>query len=672
MLSLDPTLLNTFADTASREWLVTNGLGGWANGTVSGANTRRYHGVFVPALQPPLGRTVLVSKVEETVHAAGQTWALSANEYADGRIAPTGYTFIEAFNLEGLIPTWVYACGSARLQKRLWMPYAAQTTFITYTLLESPTPLTLELAVFVTERDAHHATRQPPAQDQSYTQPTLETLPNGVQVTVHSTPFRLLVNQGTFTPVGVWRGPVIHRIETERGQSDHEDHYHLGNFTATLQPGDTLVLCATLEAAPSLDWATALAAEHQRAQTLLSQAQVEAEPAWVQQLVLGADQFIVQRGAGKTVLAGYPWFSDWGRDTMIALPGLMLTTRRWADAADTLRTFAQFISQGMLPNRFPDSGEQPEYNTVDATLWYFHAIERYVAVSGDVSLVHALWPQLQDIITWHLQGTRYGIGCDPTDGLLRAGVPGAQLTWMDVKIDDWVVTPRHGKPVEINALWLNALNVMAHFGRAPLFGRALPCQHDYAALAQQTNSSFQKFWYAAGGYLYDVLDTPTGTPDPTLRPNQLIALALPFGPTLAKAQAASILEHCQAALLTPYGLRSLAPSDPAYQGRYLGDQKQRDAVYHQGTVWAWLIGPFVEAHFKVYGNAAAARAVLQPFAQHLQAAGLGTISEIFDGTPVSDGTPDFDGAPPFAPRGCLAQAWSVSEVLRTWRLLSGA
>jgi predicted glycogen debranching enzyme len=337
---------------------------------------------------------------------------------------------------------------------------------------------------------------------------------------------------------------------------------------------------------------------------------------------------------------------------MIALPGLTLATRRFDVAADVLETFSRFISQGMLPNRFPDVGEQPEYNTVDATLWYFHALDRYVAASGDLALARRLLPALADIVAWHLRGTRYGIHVDPADGLLAAGEPGVQLTWMDAKVGDWVVTPRIGKPVEINALWINALRVMA---RLTLTLGPTPA-HPYMQMADRAAASFERFWNPARGYLYDVLDGPDGD-DAALRPNQLLAISLPYAP-ITGDRARAVVTACAQHLLTSHGLRSLTPTDPAFIGHYGGDQKQRDAAYHQGTVWGWLIGPFVDAYLKVNGATptakATARSFLAPFENHLAADGLGTVAEIFEGTP------------PWAPRGCIAQAWSVAEVLRVW------
>jgi predicted glycogen debranching enzyme len=387
------------------------------------------------------------------------------------------------------------------------------------------------------------------------------------------------------------------------------------------------------------------------------------EPAWLQQLVLAADQFIVDRAptsnlqpptsnSGKTVIAGYHWFGDWGRDTMIALTGLCLTTKRYSEAKTILKTFAAYVDQGMLPNRFPDEGEQPEYNTVDATLWYFHAVDKVVGATGDWHLARELYPVLKDIIAWHVKGTRYNIHVE-TDGLLYAGRPDVQLTWMDAKVDDWVVTPRIGKPVEINALWIHTLRSMAYF--AHQLDNEAEVNH-YLNLATRAADSFaQRFWYADGGYLYDVIDGPDGN-DSSLRPNQLFALSLK--PTLLPHDAAvSVVKACAKELLTSFGLRSLAPSHADYQGTFTGDRYARDGAYHQGTVWSWLIGPFVEAHYTVFRDRVAALSYLAPFEHHLRDACVGTISEVFDGDA------------PHLPKGCASQAWSVAEVLRVWKML---
>jgi 4-alpha-glucanotransferase len=356
---------------------------------------------------------------------------------------------------------------------------------------------------------------------------------------------------------------------------------------------------------------------------------------------------------GRSVIAGYPWFGDWGRDTMIALPGLTLATGRLDDARKILETFARFVDQGMLPNVFPGAGATADYNTVDAALWYIEAWRSYIAGSGDDAGLERVFPVLAEIIGWHQRGTRYGIVVDPADGLLRAGEPGVQLTWMDARVGDWVVTPRIGKPVEINALWYNALVTMSGF--AERLGKPATA---YAAAAEHARLGFRRFIKPDGGGLYDVIDGPAGM-DPTVRPNQLLAVSLQASP-LDSATQRQIVEHCGAALLTSYGLRSLAPGQPGYRDRYQGGVVERDGGYHQGPVWTWLLGHWALAHYRVHGDAAAAQVWLEPLADHLADAGLGQISEIFDGDP------------PHVPRGAPAQAWSVACVMEAWWKLEHA
>ncbi|RME54287.1 MAG: glycogen debranching protein, partial [Caldilineae bacterium] len=486
----------------------------------------------------------------------------------------------------------------------------------------------------------------------------VQPIAHGLRVTAFAgaTPLYLLAPLAQVIPHHEWHRGYLLAQEAYRGLDALDDNLYAGEFSVLLHPGESLTLVASTEPAPNLDGHAAYAVRQEHEQALLAASPQANAPAWVRQLVLAADQFIVQRATpddrdGRSVIAGYPWFGDWGRDTMIALPGLALATGRHALAASILRTFAQFVDRGMLPNRFPDAGETPEYNTVDATLWYFEAIRAYVAATGDESLLRDLFPVLQEIVAWHQRGARYGIRMD-ADGLLAAGEEGVQLTWMDAKVGDWVVTPRTGKPVEINALWYNALRNMAAFARR----LGLPGE-EYDALATQSRTGFARFWYAAGGYCYDVIDGPAGD-DPSLRPNQLLAVSLPHSP-LTPEQQRSVVDVCARRLLTSYGLRSLAPDDPAYRGHYGGGPQERDGAYHQGAVWSWLMGPFVSAHLRVHGDRAAALNFLAPFAHHLADHGLGSISEIFDGDP------------PHTPRGCIAQAWGVAELLRVWNEMVG-
>jgi predicted glycogen debranching enzyme len=667
MMELGRDLCDDADNALRREWLITNGIGGYASSTIAGANTRRYHGVLIAALQPPLGRTLLLAKIDATAHLRGAAYQLDTNEWADGAIDPPAHRLIESFQLDGTLPTWTYALAEAHLVKRVWMAHGCNTTYVTYTHARGRDPIVLDLKLLCTYRDHHTETR-------GDWMPNVIANPAGIRVEAFdgAPPYFITIERGTLTPIERWYYKFKHRVETERGLDDVEDLFAAGQFHVTLQPGETVAVAASTEEDTPLNWQFALKAERDRQRALIDQAGAANAPQWIQQLVLAADQFIVERSswslreaqwaktlamtpaAGRTVIAGYPWFGDWGRDTMIALPGLCLTTKRYDIARLILATFASFVDQGMLPNRFPDQEERPEYNTVDATLWYFHAIDQVVTATSDWSFARELYPVLKDSVAWHVKGTRFNIHVDK-DGLLYAGEPGVQLTWMDAKVDDWVVTPRIGKPVEINALWIHALRIMAY--HAHQLGYTDDAQK-YSALANRAADAFaQRFWYADGGYLYDVIDGPGGN-DRSLRPNQLFALSLK--PTLLPHDAAqSVVDVCARELLTSFGLRSLAPGHTDYIGKYTGDRYSRDGAYHQGTVWGWLIGPFVEAHFTVYRDREAARSFLAPFKHHLNDIGLGTISEVFDGDP------------PHTPRGCASQAWSVAEVLRVWMMLKG-
>ena len=641
--------------SAKREWLVTNGLGGYASGTVAGVLTRRYHGLLIAALQPPVGRTLLLTKLDETATYDGRAYPLFANRWRDGELEPEGYQHLERFHLEGTTPVWTFACADALLEKRVWMEQGANTTYIRYDLCRGSGPLDLSIKAIVNHRDHHGNTRA------EGWRMNIERVPHGLQVMAGAdvTPFYLLSDHAGQFPQHEWYTGYYLDVEDYRGLDALEDNLYAGCFQVTLQPGESVTLVASTEANPSLDGLVAYADRQAYEERLLESARpyLASAPPAVEQLVLAADQFIVRRSLpeepeGRSVIAGYHWFGDWGRDTMISLPGLTLATGRHEVAARILTTFAHYAREGMLPNRFPDEGQAPEYNTVDATLWYFEAVRAYHAAAGDDDLLHELYPVLKEIVGRHMGGTRYRIHVDPVDGLLYSGEAGVQLTWMDAKVGDWVVTPRTGKAVEINALWYNALRTLAGMARhlGPAHSGALA---EYEELAGRVQASFGRFWNEALGCCYDVIDGPDGD-DARLRPNQLLAVSLYHSP-LGSAQQRAVVDMCARHLLTSHGLRSLAPDDPAYVGHYGGDRRQRDAAYHQGTVWSWLIGPFVSAHLRVYGDRALARSYLVPLLDHLSGACVGSISEIFDGDT------------PFAPRGAIAQAWSVAEVLRAWR-----
>ncbi|WP_396135720.1 amylo-alpha-1,6-glucosidase [Chamaesiphon sp. OTE_20_metabat_361] len=654
----------------TREWLVTNGIGGYASGTVAGLLSRRYHGLLIAALQPPLGRTLLLAKLDEVAVYDRNTYALHTNRWADGSVDPHGYRQIEYFELEGTIPMWRFACADALLEKRIWMQQGANTTYVRYTLSRATQPLKLTLTALVNYRDHHGDTH-------SHEQMNVSPVERGICVTAepNATPLYLLsdalqepLRDASVTPAHNWYYNFDLAIERERGLTESEDHLHAATFEVTLNPGESIVFVASTTPQPNLDGSKALKLHREREQKLLNLwkhnrpgtiAPNQKWPDWLDRLVLAADQFIVNRPVpdipeGKTIIAGYPWFSDWGRDTMISLPGLTIATGRLEIARSILLTFAKYVVRGTIPNRFPDAGDVPEYNTVDATLWYFEAIRSYYDATADDELLTELFPVLADIIDWHCRGTRYNIHLDAGDGLLYAGAAGMQLTWMDAKVDDWVVTPRIGKPIEINALWYCALRTIAKFARQ--LGKPA---REYEAIADRTLAKFSRFWNPTTGYCYDLLDSPAGD-DAVLRPNQIFAVSLPgrgakgYAPLMPPLQQRGIVDACGRSLLTSYGLRSLAPHHPDYQGSYSGTQFQRDGAYHQGTTWGWLLGAFVLAHLQVHGDRAQAKQYLEPIAQHLLAHGLGTCSEIFDGDP------------PMTARGCIAQAWTVAAVLQAW------
>jgi predicted glycogen debranching enzyme len=637
----------------TREWLVTNGIGGYASGSAAGSLTRGYHGLLVASLTPPTDRRVMLVKLDESVQYAGVTYALGTNRWASGSVAPEGYKNLQSFELEGSVPVWTFACGDALLQKRVWMQREANTTYIEYTVVGAAGPVELGLSAIADNRVFHNT-------GQVAWPVTVNALADGVKVVAAdptARPLTMRVSQGSVAPANELFTSFYLPQEDARGLLSSDSHVHVANFQVTLTSGGTVQVLASAEDAPSFD-TKALSTRRAYDQSLLDSWQMTraanagAAPDWIQQYVLAADQFVVdravaQQAAGKSVIAGYHWFDDWGRDTMISLPGLTLVTGRAPIAGTILRTFAKYVSQGMLPNRFPNVGDTPEYNTMDASLWYFQAIRAYLEATQDHQLLQDLFPILENILEAHVNGTRYGIGVDPADGLLRGGQAGVQLTWMDAKVGDTVITPRVGKPVEINALWYSAQLVMSDFAKQ--LGKD-PSRYD--GLAAQALAGFDRFWNAAAGYCFDVLDGPGGN-EALLRPNQLLAVSLRESP-LSAARQKAVVEVCSSALLTSYGLRSLAPSDGAFLGIYMGDQNHRDAAYHQGTVWAWLLGPFIEAHLRVFHDAPAAMRILSAMSDHLQSAGLGTASEIFD------------GSAPFVPKGCIAQAWSVAEILRCY------
>ncbi len=639
----------------SREWLVTNGIGGYASGTIAGGMTRRYHGVLIAALQPPVGRMHLVAALDEIVRCGGAEFALATHLWASGAVEPKGFQHIDGFRLEGTTPVWTYAPGEARLEKRVWMQQGTNTTYVQYTLLEGSAAIEMELKALVNYRDFHASTH---AGDWKM---RIDAVEHGVRVVAFdgATPFYLRSAEAACEARHEWYRDCFLAAERERGLDDREDHLFAALFRAKLSAGESVTIVSTTEESASLDGEmarkqrAAREAEIAAAWSTQSKAISAGSPKWLPQLVLAADQFIVKRALpdepdGRSVIAGYHWFGDWGRDTMIALPGLTLATGRAEVARQILLAFAKYVDAGMLPNNFPDAGGKPEYNTVDAALWYFEAVRQYFAATRDMQTLEKLFPFLAGMIDAHAKGTRYQIHVDPTDGLLYSGEAGVQLTWMDAKIGDWVVTPRTGKAVEINALWINALETMTELARVLKIS-----SDNYQSLSGKAKEGFHKFWNAERQCCYDVIDAPGLSNDASLRPNQILAVSLPVSP-LPRGQQKAVVDICAAQLLTPYGLRTLAPGEPGYHGQYGGGPRERDAAYHQGTAWAWLLGHFALAHHRVYADRVAAMRFLEPLGAAIRRYGLGTLGEIFDGDA------------PFAPKGCIAQAWSVGEVLRAW------
>ncbi len=651
------------AQAERREWWLANGLGGYAAGTIADTLTRRYHGLLIAPVVPPLGRHLVFAKADATLIDGSERHPLFSNRWGGGVIAPAGHVHLESFRLEGRMPVWRYAIGDALIEKRVWMEPGANTTYVAFQLLPGTLAreraLALEITLLVNARD-HHVNAQPWDFN-----PVIESQHSELCVS-HPNWFSLYlkVRGGGIETDHAWYENFDLAAERERGLPERDSHLCVGRARLQLDAGEWVGIVASLERNASLYFAEAMRRFSAHDAGQLRRAKVQATelieaPSWVDQLVLAADSFVFARPLpelpdGESVIAGYPWFGDWGRDTMIALPGLALATGRYDTARRVLLTFAKFVDRGMLPNAFPGAGERPEYNAADAALWFIEAWRAYFAATRDKTALRAAFPTLVEIVDWHAKGTRYGIALDPADGLLRAGEPRVQVTWMDAKVGDWVVTPRIGKPVEINALWYNALVAMAEL--------AVELEADgarFSDMASKAKQGFQRFVIPdqAGG-LFDVIDGPSGN-DSSLRPNQIFAVSLPAS-ALDGATQARVVALCAKELLTSYGLRSLAPSHNDYRPHYIGGVWERDGAYHQGPVWAWLLAHFALAEYRVHGDPARAQARLEAMRDHLCDAGLGTVSEILD------------GAPPHTPRGAPAQAWSVACTLEAWWRLEQA
>ena len=673
-LKKDKAVLQNFKDATQHEYLETNGLGGWSGSSIIGAHTRRYHGLFVAAINPPTDRMVLLSKLEETIVTTVQTVPLGrdvptrvelgCNLFDGDVIHPNGHHYLSSFTKD-IFPQWTYKVEDILLEKTIAMIHGENTVVVIYNVLKTPAPFTLELLPLMAARGYHSIGHSGPHMhwDVDFNNNIFHNKPDS-NVNVY-----ISVPGSSYEHTPRWFNNFKYSVEQYRGLDYTEDLFNHGVFAVELKEGDSLGIIISTENPEGRDAKELLLKEKKRRKDLLKE---QPNDELIKQLTLAADQFIVKRmiegsspeGGGRegaTVLAGYHWFTDWGRDTMISLPGLTLSAGRFEDAKKILSAFAHSVDMGMLPNRFQEK-EPPEYNNVDGTLWYFIAVKKYLDATGDKDFVlNEILPVLKDIIDWHYKGTRYNIHATD-DGLLYSGEVGQQLTWMDARIGDWVVTPRMGYPVEIQALWYNALKIFAEL-------LALNKQKKDAAAvnagAEKTKQSFnEKFWYdnaglnpaASGslnGYLYDNIDE-NGNPSIEIRPNQLFALSLPFTLINDEKKAKAILRLVEENLYTPVGLKSLPKSDVHYVGVYGGDQWHRDSSYHQGTVWSWLLGAYVDAVVKLNAKSGKQKAkkIIEDFTYHLNVGCIGSVSEIFDADE------------PHHPRGCVAQAWGVAEVLR--------
>lgn len=683
MLLFNKDICQNLSQALEKEWLETNGIGGYASSTIIGANTRRYHGLLMAATRPPLGRTLMLSKVEESLCFEEQEIPLSTNIYPNARY-PEGYKNLVRFCLTPF-PTFDYSIDGIIIQKIVFMVHGENTTVILYRVGATRRVVsTLKIRVMIAFRDYHSLTHENPFIKSGYKQKA-----NGICIQPYESlpPMYLYHNAQSMDNAQFWYKNMEYPKEIERGLEAHEDHFSPFALCFDLSKGtDFYVVASTLEhekvnikkllnkernrrkhrpamrhvcnqdhSPPSPSPKASLLYSTNTAEGQGGEGGEEKKLAQLVNCLLSTSHsFIVKRETDKkSIIAGYHWFGDWGRDTMISLPGLTLVQGKFEEAREILLSYAQYVSKGMIPNRFPDYGETPEYNTVDASLWFINAIYQYLRFAKDFKIIQKnLYGVLKEIVEYYRKGTRFNIYMD-TDGLVYAGTEGVQLTWMDAKAGDWVVTPRRGKAVEINALWYNGLKIMSFFAREM---RLMNESAEYNTLALRVYESFNSlFWFEDGQYLYDYIDD--ASKNSAIRPNQIFAVSLPYS-MVSLAKQRSIINIVQEHLLTPYGLRSLSPKDKDYIGRYCGNVYERDRAYHQGTVWAWLIGPYISAYARAYAGqkdtTTSVKELFKPFYTHLFEAGLGTISEIFDGDP------------PHTPRGCISQAWSVGEILRAY------
>lgn len=638
----------SYEQGSDREWIITNGIGGYASGTLICSNSRRYHGLLIAALKPPTSRHLLLSNVlEDLIFEDGTSVAFSSFKTSDGYINK-GFAHLQRVNYQ-FIPEFIYSYQDVFMKKKIAMKYGENTTVVYYEIRNGSKAAVFKLSPLVNYRDHHHQSNCNYLNfDMDINKNEISISPKGSDVAIN-----LSTSSSQFKKLdSCYFYNMLYNIEQERGLDSFEDHFMPGYFSVELKPYEckTISFVATSQKLDSskIDAAEVIASEEQRLSELLSIKDYKNK--LCRRLVLAADNFIVYRKstASKTVIAGYPWFTDWGRDTMIAFSGLTLATGRYKDAEDILYTFSKYVAHGLIPNVFPDDGLQPAYNSVDAALWYFEAVYNYLEYTNNYNFIkEKIYSCLKDIFTGFKDGTIFDIRMTE-DGLITAGNPHTQLTWMDAKVGDWVVTPRHGKAVEINALWYNALMIMSHLSQK------FEDRDIYINLANKAKEAFDKvFWNGSDNCLYDVVNDYGK--DPSIRPNQILAVGLSYS-VVEGDKAKSIVEKVWKELYTPYGLRSLSQYSHQYRGEYSGDVWSRDGAYHQGTVWTWPLGRFIKAYVRVYGSTKEARRnaadFVLPFIDHMKDGGLGSISEIFDGDV------------PHYPRGCFAQAWSVSEILR--------
>lgn len=660
--NFDAQLCRDLNENTRREWLETNGIGGFASSTLCGQNTRRYHGLLIASLRPPTHRLVLLSKIEEAIIIDGSRTELATNLFAPGVTHPRGFELQNGFRLDPF-PVASFTIDRTHIEKTVFMPHGENTVVVRYHLAaSSPQSITLELRPLVAMRDYHSLSRADNTREPSFTVEenliSLASGDNAARLFLAHTGANVTVN-------AAWYKDFAYTEEQLRGFDFHEDLFNPCALEYQLQPGETVSLIASTEPRDANHAEEIEQRERTRRADELKRC--PSNDVHVQALWAASVDYLVRRDVDainsktqnlapdtqlQTVIAGYHWFADWGRDTMISLPGLTLATKRYDSAREILLAFAAYLDKGLIPNNFPDLGDAPSYNTVDGSLWFVHAVGEYVRHTGDAETLRTLFPRLVEVIKWHIRGTHNHTRVD-VDGLVRAGDDHVQLTWMDAKIGDYVVTPRSGRAVEIQALWFNALRTVQHLA-ARIDDRDALRRCD--ELATRAAESFNRlFWNADKNCLYDCI-ADDDTPDASVRPNQIFALSLPYPILVDDTKARLVIETVTAELLTPYGLRSLSPADAHYRGIYQGDSWARDTSYHQGTVWGWLTGGFISAYLNVYGHTpetlARIREATHGLRAHLADTGLGHISEIFDGDE------------PHTPRGCVAQAWSVAELLR--------